>query len=444
MSESGITDLHYLLKAYTWAPITFTKRVLLGRDPYWRQYFFNRWGYLAQRLHTVNRQPTLWIDAQSLGEVNQIKTLIQRLKINLPSWRFVISTNEPSSFSAANAILEGQVFDEPWDLIRPTNRVLAALRPQALLIVEHPQNPVRLFETKRRGARTLLISADFPIGWERMPFMQRSLVHGAHHALDAVAVKTEEDAAQYQRLGVPKERITVVGDLKFDLEFIKERAHKAEAVRQFFQLNQDERWLVGGSVHLGEEHWLLRAWQAARQEEPALRLVLVPRWAEQGTLMAASLRRAGVEVIQQSRWRGGPTPDNCVIIVDIYGELIAWYSIAWAVFLGGSALVSSKDWLGLCHNPIEPLSLGKPVFVGPNHHLRANTCQQLRRNWDGLLTANPEDLARRLIELAKAPALEERICDEALTMTQSQRGVVERYTQWLVRQLILATETTNG
>lgn len=433
--QANVAQVRYRIKAYAWAPITFTRRVLFNRDPYWREYFFNRWGYLPQRLHTVNGQRTLWIDAQSLGEVNQLTTLIQRLKAQLPSWRFVISTNEPSSFKAASVMVDGEVFDEPWDLRGSTHRVLASLRPQALLIIEHPQNPTRLFEAKRHGVRTLLMSADFPPGWQRMPFMQRSLVFGAHRTLDAIAVKTEDDAVQYQRLGVPGDRIRVVGDLKYDLESIAERARKAEGVRQCFQLDHEDRWLVGGSLHQEETSWLVAAWQTACKALPNLRLAIVPRWAEHGRTMASSLRRQGVHVIQRSAWNGGAIPKGSIIVVDSYGELIPWYALAWAVFLGGSAVASHEGWRGLCHNPVEPLSLGKPVFVGPNHHLRQSTCEWLRQTWDGLCVKDPQDLATRLATLAYAPDLEERIRKHALESAQRQQGVVDRYTEWLLHQL---------
>jgi 3-deoxy-D-manno-octulosonic-acid transferase len=75
------------------APV-LERRVLAGRDPHWRRYFWSRWGYLpAEALARLRGGPVLWIDALSGGEVTQSVTFCRRLREALPDHRLLLSTN---------------------------------------------------------------------------------------------------------------------------------------------------------------------------------------------------------------------------------------------------------------------------------------------------------------------------------------------------------------
>ena len=64
--------IKFVVKAFFYAPITFLKRVVFGKDPYWRQYFWSRWGMVPQDLlDLVSKRDVIWIDALGLGEVHQ-------------------------------------------------------------------------------------------------------------------------------------------------------------------------------------------------------------------------------------------------------------------------------------------------------------------------------------------------------------------------------------
>src|SRR4051812_19042385 len=107
----------YAWNAYRSAPITFARRVVFGRDPYWRRYFWARWGFPDRgTCATAARRPVLWLDALSGGEVTQIVTFCRLLRAALPGWTFVLSTNNRYSFEFASRHLDvDAIFDTPWD-----------------------------------------------------------------------------------------------------------------------------------------------------------------------------------------------------------------------------------------------------------------------------------------------------------------------------------------
>ena len=82
---SGPEQRRYTLAAYRSLPITFVRRVLFGRDPYWRQYFWSRWGFVSDALRAAVRgRPVVLIDAISGGEVTQSVTFCRKLRAALP------------------------------------------------------------------------------------------------------------------------------------------------------------------------------------------------------------------------------------------------------------------------------------------------------------------------------------------------------------------------
>ncbi|PIQ82340.1 MAG: hypothetical protein COV76_04230 [Candidatus Omnitrophica bacterium CG11_big_fil_rev_8_21_14_0_20_64_10] len=427
----------YAFKAYRQAPITWVCRGLCSPDPYWRQYARSRWGYLPADLTASNGgRTTLWFDAQALGEVNQLRGLIPALRERFPDWRVVISTEDPSAYQAAQELGVDGVFDNPWDLTGAARRTLARLRPDALIVVEHPKNPVRLREARRQGIRTLLISAFFTPGWERMPFMQRPLGLDIFRSIDRIAAKSASDQDGMVACGADPDRIDLVGDLKFDLREIRSRAARAEAVREAAGVPAGRPLLVAGSCHLNEIPWIVSGWKSAQARGSRFQLVLVPRWIESAEQIAETLRGLGVQPFLRSQPPAGSLPETGVLIVDRYGEQVAWYALSEAVFLGGSALPAHAEWRGLCHSPVEALSFGKPVFIGPNRSVRGNLCDDLIQIWPALDVPDSEALARGLQAWREAPQRAEAVRDRIRVLVEREGGVTERYLDWLDRQIV--------
>src|SRR5690606_32077890 len=79
-------------------------------------------------------------------------------------------------------------------------------------------------EAARRNVPVLLLSATLPESSSRLRGGARLLLAPAHGRLARVGAISSDDARRFQRLGVPADRITVMGDARFD------------------QVNQRTRW----------------------------------------------------------------------------------------------------------------------------------------------------------------------------------------------------------
>ncbi len=88
--------------------------------------------------------------------------------------------------------------------------------------------------------------------------------------LGAALAQTETDASRLIAIGVQHERISVAGNLKFDVR----AAQEAQATRLFKAAGVGLRFVVAGSTLDGEEAALLEAWPRLLAEDPRLALVL--------------------------------------------------------------------------------------------------------------------------------------------------------------------------
>ena len=76
--------------------------------------------------------------------------------------------------------------------------------------------------------------------------------------------------------------------------------------------------------------------------------------------MAAAAVAAGLGVEDKHGLRGVVVADTQVLLGDTMGELMLWYGVADACFVGGSLIPRGG------HNPLEVLCLEKPLICGPH------------------------------------------------------------------------------
>jgi 3-deoxy-D-manno-octulosonic-acid transferase len=184
--------------------------------------------------------------------------------------------------------------------------------------------------------------------------------------MDRVAhycVQTDEYAHRFRRVGVPDDRITITGSMKFD----NVPDHLPESVPAGYSrrlgLAPGAFVLMGGSTHGGEEAVVVGAYREMRSKDPSVRLLLVPRFPERIGEVEALLRAEGLATVRLSALppEGPPagTPADVVVLGDTAGELAKLYSVADLAFVGGSLTKRGGQ------NMMEPAGLGKAVVVGP-------------------------------------------------------------------------------
>ena len=319
---------------------------------------------LAERLwpRVEMPEPSVWVHAASVGEVEAAAPLIEALlERGIPTFATTLTTSGRDRLRAR--LPELWVGLAPLDLPGLVSLVVRRARATVLVLVETELWPNLIHAVASRGGRVVVVSGRLSDASYPRYRRARRLLAPVFHELSTLGARTQEDRERFVRLGVAPERARVVGDLKLD------RPTPAPASDELRAAIGDGPLLVGGSTHAGEEEALLEAWKELREQEaPALRLVLVPRHLERVPGVLRMLRRETASVGLRSE--GAAKAE--VVLVDSIGELASLYALAELVFVGGTLAPIGG------HNLIEPVQAGKLVVHGPHVENQRSQVRLLR------------------------------------------------------------------
>lgn len=397
---------------------------------------------LAERLGRVRAlegqggRPLIWIHAVSVGEVLAVSRLVKELDAALAGYFIAISTTTRTGQELARARFgAGRVFYCPLDLPWAVRAHLEELKPAALVLAETEFWPNLLSGCDRRGIPVAVVNArvsdrSWPryrrLRWLWRPFLGR---------LSRVLAQSQVDAERLVAIGCRPERVTVAGNLKFDVR----AAEEAEATRLLRLLAPGLRFIVAGSTLEGEEAALVEAWPRLLEADPAQVLVLAPRHPERFGAVAALLDSSGVDWVRRSEWKGlqaetlKPLRGGQVFLLDTIGELASVYSLAAIAFVGGSLVPAGG------HNALEPAQFGVPIVMGPHYaNFRAIT-EDLRAH-DAIRIVTLKELAPELVELLRDPDAAAKFGERARQVFETQAGATARCIE-AIRELLGERDT---
>src|SRR5437588_3075228 len=219
-------------------------------------------------------RPVIWLHCVSVGETQAARSLVQALRERF-SARIVISTTTVTGQGVARAAFGNKaaaIFYFPIDWSWTVRRALRAVRPSAVLIMETELWPNLLRECRSRSIPVALVNgriSDTSFGRYQLarPFFRRVL-----RDLSAAMMQSEPDARRIRELGLPAERATVPGNLKFDSSEIPSEKDTTEEFRRRFGLARNDLFIIAASTHAPEERVVLEAFRRVRDSHPAARL----------------------------------------------------------------------------------------------------------------------------------------------------------------------------
>jgi 3-deoxy-D-manno-octulosonic-acid transferase len=387
----------------------------------YREGMAERLGKVPAPLAALGRKyPLIWLHAVSVGEVLAASRLVGELDRAFPDHRLVISTTTRTGQELARKRFgSDQVFYCPLDLPWAVRAHLNALQPRLLILTETEFWPNLLSGCYRRQIPVAVVNARVSDrSWPRYRFLRR-LWRPFLSRLSRVLAQSETDAARLKAIGCLPERVSVSGNLKFDVR----AAEEADATRQLKMLAPGLRFVVAGSTLEGEEEALVEAWPRLLKADPQLAMVLAPRHPERFAAVAALLAKSGIPWVKRSDWRAQSAPDPVrsgqIVLLDTIGELASIYSLAAVAFVGGSLIPSGG------HNPLEPAQFGVPIVMGPHYfNFRAITEDLLAHH--AVLIAAKDDLAETLMDLLRNSASAAAMGERARQVFDQQAGATAR------------------
>jgi len=340
-------------------------------------------GSLRERLGTLpaaarsDGRKTIWVHAVSVGEFLAARSLIRRLKHQLPNHRVVVSTATATGQRLARSQTESidATFYFPFDWRFSVRRALTWIQPSVIVILETELWPNFLRECRLRDVTTILVngrisSRSFARYRRLRSFMRRTL-----EDFSLLIMQAQTDADRALQLGASANRIRVCGNLKYDqtLPADYEASHAVQLeLDRLFELSRSAHLIVAGSTAAGEEALLLNSFRELRSRRGLedTRLLIAPRHPERFDEVSGLLSRSEFSFARRSGFRAldgklsnsdlSSRNTHDVILLDTIGELALVYRFAAVVFVGGSLVPGGG------HNIIEPAAFAKPIVVGPH------------------------------------------------------------------------------
>jgi 3-deoxy-D-manno-octulosonic-acid transferase len=387
----------------------------------------------------INKQPVIWLHCVSVGETQAARPLVERLRKELPHHALVVSTVTLTGQKLARDLFRAQaarVFYFPFDWRWSVRRVLRIVNPAVVLVMETELWPNFLRECKAREIPVAVVNGRISrksfARYRRITFFLRRVLEGVTLAV----MQSEQDAERIRLLGMPSQKVFSAGNLKFESGIC---ADKSTDLGERFGLKTDVPLVLAASTHAPEEKLLLESFKILRQSR-AVRLMLAPRHPERFNEVAEVIEASG---LSWARRTDAPKPSDAnaeVILLDTIGELPSTYSLATAVFVGGSIV----DRGG--HNVLEPAAHGVAVVTGAHTHNfhsivdllnEANAIVQLAPVEGAEAVAALTEVLRRLLDDQTWRA---QLGSRAKELVSANQGAAER-TMKLIAPLFSASQS---
>jgi 3-deoxy-D-manno-octulosonic-acid transferase len=336
-----------------------------------------------------HNKPVIWIHAVSLGEAVAAAPLVKALHGRHPEYRYIVTTVTETGREAVEQRLGDVVehryapLDFPWTVAGTIDR----LRPALYLFVETELWPNLLWTLRDRQIPAVLVNGRLSSRSFRRQDIGgiRDLYRSVLRSIPLCLMQSDRDRQRIVALGANPDVVHTTGNIKFDQPV--PNMDGETSLRRSFGLAGQERLILAGSTHPGEEELLVSAYGQIVKAHPSAVLMLAPRHTERVDRVEAMIREAGFTAQRKSRI-GETAAGPRIIILDTRGELARAYREAVVAFVGGTLVPVGG------HNLLEPAVWGTPVLFGPYTDHCAEVAALLEEAGGGRRVMGVEDVVR--------------------------------------------------
>lgn len=366
----------------------------------------------------------VWIHGVSLGEMNATRTLVGELRRRSPDAVIVLSSTTRTGLDQARRLYPHLItFRFPLDFSFAIRTLLSRIRPTIIVLMELEVWPNLIEVATAAGIPVVIangrVTAEKSVRRFNWPVV-RWFARRMFGKLRWVGAQDATYAARFVELGVPPQRVTVTGSVKYDAAEVADRIEGQEELVQAMGLDPSRPLWVCGSTGPGEEALILDAYAKLTAALPDLQLAIIPRKPERFDEVAELIVRRGFACLRRST--GTPTlpagveEPRPVYLGDTMGELRKFYAVATVVFVGRSLVPLGGS------DVMEVAGLAKPMLVGAHTENFAEAVDLLVDGGGCRRVATADELAEATGELLRQPEQCVRMGLAARATILSRRG----------------------
>ncbi len=309
----------------------------------------------------------LWFHAASVGESIIVLTLIDSIRKNTlfckqdSKINFLVTTGTVTSATILASRLPADALHQflPIDNVFFVKRFLKYWQPDLAIFIEAELWPCVLYETSKLCPLLLFnarLSDKSFAHWQKIPSLFRLVTE----PFAQIFVQSETDLKKFRALGTVN--AINAGNIKFAHQKLAiEPAELAPLIKSL----EARKVIVLASSHFEDEQVFFEIIKPLKVQFPECYFIIVLRHPDRAAAVLDACKALSLKASLRSQ-RALPDTNDDIYIVDKFGELGLFYSLAYVSFVGGSFKQGG-------HNPIEPAHFGNLIIFGPD----MNKCQDI-------------------------------------------------------------------
>ncbi len=361
----------------------------------------------------------IWIHAASVGESMVALTLIDELKKKHKNSNFLVTTGTRSSSKILynNLPLNAVHQYAPIDSFFIVKNFLNYWRPDLAIFVESEFWPC-LISSSSAKCKMILVNARISIksykNWQKRKWLFQILTG----YFDKIITQSESDLKKYQNLGVDK--AFTLGNLKFSNKELEVNNEKLLELQNIFK---KKKIFVASSTHRVDEKVTLEIILKFKQEKIDYYPVIILRHPERRNELADKCAELGLTYTIRSQ---GKLPDlnKDLYVVDTFGELGIFYSLAFITFVGGSFKNGG-------HNLLEPAYFNNIILLGPDMSNFKNISEEMVSNKAAIQIQNSTQLENKIRKFLSSDSQEmaKEYIENAQNFVENRKETLAKYTK---------------
>ncbi len=306
-----------------------------------------------------DRKQLIWFHAASIGEVQSIFPLIEKLNNEKKNLEFLITTVTLSSGNIVNKKfidyknIKHRYF--PFDVNFLIKNFLNKWKPNLVVFIDSEIWPNLIFEIKKRKTPMILINGRITKKTFNKWMLVSKFAKKIFNSFDLCLASSKESEKNLRTLSV--KNLMYIGNIKFSSEIEKENL----ADKNLEILKKKTFWCAA-STHEGEESICLKTHINLKKNYNDLITIIIPRHINRCIEISNLCKKYNLssqvlndkELIKDKRE---------IIIINSFGALSKFYNYSRSVFIGKSMIKKLENVGG--QNPIEAAKLRCKIYHGP-------------------------------------------------------------------------------
>lgn len=311
---------------------------------------------LRTKASQLKLENAVWFHCASLGEFEQGRPVIEKLKKENPQKKIVLSFFSPSGYEIQkNYPFADLVIYLPADTPSNTRAFLSILKPKLAIFVKYEFWLNYLFELERKQIPAFLISTVIK---KHQPFFKW---YGGNFRKALTTYKTiyTQDVHSIKLLRVLRiSNGVLAGDTRFDR--VLQVCSAPKKIKEIEEFAKAAFVVIAGSSWQKDEDHLIESYLQLKEKHPDLKLIIAPHEIDRKNIDRLKNLLAKNQLPYHLFSDSATVYIHPILVVNAIGFLSSVYQYGTVAFIGGG-------FNNGIHNILEPTVYGLPVLFGPNY-----------------------------------------------------------------------------